>query len=786
MLRKKITAVALSCAMLLSSLPFAVFADTPEYATRGQIADMLLEAADDYTPVLTRTDIIKGYPDGTTMDDQTITRAESFVMVSRAFGKLPAPTGDNQRLALPDPAFDGVPDWAKEDVQNLCESGIIIGSPDGLMHGDDLVTTEQITLMIQRIWALLGSNLKDDFYAAVNKEWLDKSTLLPGSASTGAFTELNDENNKRLTGMIQDIVSSTPEKGTKEQKIKDFYLTILDSEGRAKTGLAPIQEYLDKVDALENLDQLKELQALLTKEFCLNTLLGFGITVDLKNSNQYILVFSTISPDMTKDFYSAGNEASQKLYTDYLQSVLELGGVSPEEAQRQITAYYDLQKDLAANSLGNKDMNNVDKIYNIFTLDQLQEKFPAFDLKQILKNDGIEKVPEKIMVGDVGLMEAAAKYYTQDNFQLLKDIMRLSLLSSFGGYLDDGFTRAATKFSNALYGIEGERTAEENASLTVQGVMSDYLGEAYIERYFSPEAKRDVENMVQDFIEIYKTRISNLDWMSDTTKEKALKKLETMGVRIGYPDSWETPMDEVEIKGIDQGGSYFGNVLEMTKASFEQFGEMLDQPVDKNGWALNVYTVNAYYDPTANQITFPAGILQAPFYDIDAQPEANFGAIGAVIAHEITHAFDNNGAKFDEKGNAADWWTAEDYEQFQKLCEKVESFYDGQEAYAGIINNGSLTLSENIADLGGLSCALEAVSKLDSPDYKVFFESFATIWRQSSTREAMQYTSTVDVHSINKIRTNRSVVNFDEFYKAFDIGEKDGMYVAPEDRVRIW
>ena len=247
-------------------------------------------------------------------------------------------------------------------------------------------------------------------------------------------------------------------------------------------------------------------------------------------------------------------------------------------------------------------------------------------------------------------------------------------------------------------GVSGSYTPEERAALTLQSIMPDYIGEIYAEKYFTEEAKQDVEKMVRDIIDVYRTRIQNLTWMSETTKERAIKKLDTMGVKIGYPDKWESAIDHAEIKSTQDGGSYFTNMLSIVAAQKAETIALQNQPVDRTQWIMYPFTVNACYSATQNDITFPAAILQAPMYDVNAPYEQNLGGIGYIIAHEITHAFDNNGAKFDENGNAADWWTQEDYEAFHQLCDEMIAFYDGQEGVPGIPMNGTLTLSENVAD----------------------------------------------------------------------------------------
>ena len=783
MWKKRVTAVLLVFVLLIAAIP--AYADNePDYATRGEICEMLLTAADDYTPGLTREDIIKGYEDGSTKDDQFITRAESFVMVSRAFGTLPEPVGNDLRTSPDKVSFTDVPAWAENDVNNLINARVVIGTDDGTLHEKDNVTTEQMRTMIQRIWALKGSNLKDDYYNTVNKAWLDASSIRPGEMSAGGFTEVQYTNNQRLTGIIEDIVSGTSyQKGSKEDKITSFYHNVLDMDSRNEQGIQPIKQYLDKIDAVTTFDGLYDLQKDLMNEIGTGGLFNAALSADLKDSTKYAMYFNSVGTTLTKDIYAGGDETKVNAYKNYLTTILKLAGdPNPEE---KVDAFYELEKDLSQYQLNPEDGNNVDKIYNVFTIDQLQELFPAADIRQVITDLGYQ-VPDQVIVMDTELLKAFAKYYNEEHLDLLKTLTKISVVSGYGGALNQEFLDASNEFSKIFYGIEGSKSMEEIASSSTQNVMSDYLGEIFVDKYFPQEAKEDVTAMVHEFIDIYKARIENLDWMSDTTKTMAKKKLDTMNIKIGYPDSWETPMDKVEIRSAADGGSYFENMKNIAKQSRLENIALQGKPVDKTTWMMSAYTVNAYYNASANEIVFPAGILQAPFYDYNASRESNLGGIGTVIAHEITHAFDNNGSKFDENGNAANWWTESDYAKFQELCGDVIKHYNNYEVAPGIYNRGEQTLSENIADLGGMACALEAMKKIENADYDAFFRNNAKIWEMTSSRQYLEYLNQLDVHSLNKARANRTITNFQDFYDTYQITETDGMYTKPEDRVKIW
>lgn len=776
---KKLIAIVLALSLLLGNTAFA--ADM--YATRGEVADMLLWAADDYNPTALRSDIIKGYDDGELHEEQSVTRAEALVMLKRAFGELPQPTGHNARVALPQGSFTDIPDWAKTELENVLDAGIVAGTSQGIFSPNDNVTKEQMELFIQRVYALYGTNEKDDFYASVNKDTLSTLELKPGRVLAGTLFDLQDESTVQVNEIIKEVISGNWKNGTKEQKIADFYKNILDTESRNKTGVAPIKPYLEMIDGANNVKELLDIQNTLMEKLYCATFAAFGLTVDFKDSTKYIPVFGVYNPNMTKDFYISGTEAQKAAYLKYLKKVSELAGENVTDAQ--LEDYYNFEKSLAEKMMNTEDKGNVDKFYNTYTLGEIQALFPSVDTEKLLISSGIQK-EDKFLVTDIGLTEEFARLLNDENIEVLKTAAKLSIILSYGTTLNTEFVDASNVFNQEYLGVSGTYSDEERATIIVSSVMPDYIGEIYAKKYFTEEAKQDVLKMVEDIISVYKKRISNLTWMSDETKEKAIRKLDTMKIKIGYPDNWDTYLDDVQIKSASDGGSYFENMLSVAKGSKKELSKLQGTSVDKTEWAMYPYTVNACYSATSNDITFPAAILQPPMYDINASYEENLGSIGYIIAHEITHAFDNNGAKFDENGNAADWWTAEDYEAFEKLCEKMIAFYDGCESIPGIRMNGKLTLSENVADQGAVQCITEVASGLENPDYKALYRSMAKAWASTRTREYAQYAASIDLHCDEKLRVNRVVVNCEEFYKAFDIKTGDGMFVPEDERIKIW
>ena len=777
---KRIIASGIAAAMLLANTAFA----SDMYATRGETADMLLLAADDYNKGVKRSDVIKGYGgDGELHEDWNINRAEALVMLARAFGKFPSLTGHNARVALKSGDFNDIPDWAKDELAPVLDAGIAAGTADGTFSPYDDVTKEQMEIFIKRAYALFGTNERDDFYASVNKEALSKLELKPGRTIAGTLYDLQDESTENVNNIIKETIEKGGKKGSKEQKIADFYNNILDNESRNEIGAAPIKPYLAEIDAAKDTKELATVQTKIIKELYMAPFTAFSITADFKDSTKYIMYFGTAEPYLTKDFYLNGTETQKVSYLKYLKTVSKIADENISD--KEIEDFYNFEKALAEKKLNPQDGNNIDKIYNVYTFDEIQALFPNIDLSAVLESEGLKK-EDKILVMDEEITKEFAKLFTDENLKTLKNAAKLSVILGYGGALNTEFVDASNTFNQEFLGISGTYSDEERAAINVSSTMPDYIGEIYAEKYFTEEAKQNVLKMVNDIVSVYKERIEKLDWMSRETKEKAIAKLNKMGIKIGYPDEWDTYLDNADIKSKAEGGSYFDNLLEIAKASMKYLSELQGTATDKTKWAMYPYTVNACYSATSNDITFPAAILQPPMYDVNASYEENLGAIGYIIAHEITHAFDNNGAKFDENGNAADWWTKEDYAEFEKRCEKMVYFYDRQEGIPGVPISGSQTLSENVADQGAAACITEVASRLENPDYQKLYRSMAKAWASTKTREYAKYIAGLDVHSEDKLRVNRVVVNCDEFYKAFGITEKDGMWVPENERVKIW
>lgn len=784
-MKKKFLSLLMAIIMVLS-VSVSVYADeTSPPATKGEIVKTLLMAADAYQPGINKEAVIQGSKNEDFRENEPAKKVEALVMLSRAFGELPEPVGNDLRSGTFGVEFTDVPAWAKKDIDKLAKAGVLTGKPDGTFGANDNITIDEFQTIIARIWTLEGSHLNDDFYEAINKEWLNKSTIPAGELMGGTFHELQKQNSDKIEKIIDELAGKQFAVGTKEQKIADFYSTALDTKNRNKQGIEPIQKYVMAIDGAKTLDELVQADLTLEKELGLSSLFSFAIMNDAKNSSENALYYTGLATGLDKNSFVTEDSKAKKSYIQYMTRLFVASGEEESAAKALAEKVYEMEKSLASVSLEPHEQGDVNKYYNPYTIEQFDDMFKTVDMKQVLKSMKVDSA-NKVIVFDVKLAQKSAELLTETNLNVLKAYAKLQLLMATGGLLSDEFGDAANEFASTFYGVTGEKTDQEIAVAMTTSTMGGYLEQMFAEKHFSPEAKTDVEQMVEKLTATYEERIKSLDWMSETTKAKAIKKLDTMIVKIGYPDKWDTTLDQVAIKTYDEGGSLFSNSFTVNRAYIDNMKAKLGKPVDRTEWITSVYTVNAFYNPFNNEITFPAGILQAPFYDINAKPEENYGAIGMVIGHEISHAFDNNGSAYDENGNANNWWTEEDFKKFKEKNQELIEFYNKIEIIPGVLNDGQLTLSENVADLGGMAASLQVVSKMSDPDYKAYFESNAEMWKSTTTKEVAAILSKNDVHSADKIRVNRTIVNFPQFYDTYGIKLGDGMYVAPEDRVSIW
>ncbi|MDO5518327.1 MAG: M13 family metallopeptidase [Clostridium sp.] len=632
--------------------------------------------------------------------------------------------------------------------------------------------------------------IQDDFYSAVNKDWLKNSEIKDGYSYTSSFTDVQNVTNEQLKSLIKDLAANKDNyaENSDERNIAVLYENYMNTAERNKQGIEPVKKVIDKIKNIKSLDELNNLD----KDNVGNTLLQIGCDVDVKDVTRYALY---IQPTLillgNSDEYTNPTQDTvnrKKIQRDAFVKMLVLTGYSQDEAEKKMDNVYKLMEMIAPYMIGQKEASTDDKIsdkmYNVMTLDELDSMAPNLKIKDYLKNIKADNA-DKIILSQPKWFKALNDIYKEENLQMFKDYIEVINLNSASQYLGDDFAKIGTEFSNQYLGTNGDLSQEDKAVSLVNGSLGMPLGKLYSEKYGDAQTKSDVEDMIKNMIAAYKIRIQKLDWMSDETKKNAIEKLDKMAVHVAYPDKWED-YSKLNLKSYDEGGSLYDNILQLGRLYQEKQLEKLNSTVDKDKFICSPQTVNTFYDPTSNSITIPMAALQDPLYNKDRAKEKNYGAIGALIGHEISHAFDNSGAKYDSDGNMADWWTQEDYAKFSEKTQKVRDFYSKVKMDDGTYVNGDVTVGENIADVGGLACVLDVVSSMDNPDYKVLFESFARMWCDKYTSEMISNVIKFDEHPVGKVRSNITLGQFEEFYKAYGITPNDKMYIKPEDRVQIW
>lgn len=633
--------------------------------------------------------------------------------------------------------------------------------------------------------------LQDDFYSYINKEWLENTNLNDGRPFKMAITELDERCQSRIQSIFNEIRSNEKKytENDTEKKMINLYNNYLDKAERNKQGIAPVKSYLEQIKRIDSLEELNDL----LDDMTMGNIAGmYSIytDVDIKDTTKKCLCLSTGNLLLGEaDCYkieTEGTKLIEQATTTYLKELLVLTGYSKEEAGKKIKKAYDFEKLFVGNMIGSEEQASIDNLfeymYNEFTLSELDKKVPNLKMGNRIKK--ISSKTDKIIVTEPKWLEALNKAYTQDNLESIKNYLEIQFVRYAADYLADEFTEASNAYNMALTGTTGQLQDKEAAMALVNNIFSEVLGKLYVDKYFSESVKKDVEGLVNEVVEVYKEKIKALDWMEESTKKNALKKLDTINVKVGYPDKWKD-YSKLEIKSYAEGGSLLENMIAYDRWNNENEITLLEQPYVKGNFRKSPQTVNAMYE-TDNTVIILAGILQAPFYDPDRSREANLGGIGVLIGHEISHAFDTNGANLDENGMISEWWTEKDYENFQKKADQVVGFYSGLTTKSGKEINGENSVNENIADIGGMSCALEMMKHIENANYKEFFETWACCWRAKMTDKYETYFLQTQPYSTNEIRVNATVSQFQEFYDTYSIKEDDKMYVKPENRLKIF
>ncbi|WP_413628221.1 M13-type metalloendopeptidase [Fructilactobacillus vespulae] len=628
------------------------------------------------------------------------------------------------------------------------------------------------------------AQIKDDIYAAVNGEWIEHATIPADHSTVGGFMDLVDDIDKTLMHDSDELVAGNiPAKNELAEYVKLFQMTN-DFEKREHDGATPLKPIIDKI---KNLKDYSDLNNQLSDWMLagLPVPFDFGIDPDMKHAEKNALFAGSPAlflPDKT--YYEKDNPAYQQLmpiFTSMNEKLLTMVGYSEADAKKLVDQAKQFDALVAPFVKSAEESADYSKMYNPQSLTEVASSTTQLDLQKAI-SDLVNAEPEKIIVTEPNYFKHLNELLTDENFDLIKAWMLVKVVKGYSSLLSEEFRQVGGTYSRALSGKKEATNQKKAAYYLASGTFDQVIGDYYGRKYFGEKAKADVHQMVEKMIKVYQDRLENNDWLSPETKKMAVKKLSTLGINVGYPDQIDPLYTKFK---VDQQESLLENITRFNKIATADSFAKWDQPVDKTKWEMSAAMVNAYYHPFMNIIVFPAAILQAPFYSLDQSSSENFGGIGAVIAHEISHAFDNNGSLFDETGSLNNWWTKEDHEQFTKFAQQmIDQFNDIP--FAGSKVNGKLTVSENIADAGGLSCAEAAAKQEADADLEAFFINWSRIWRMKATPEYQQLLLSIDVHAPAPLRASEQVKNLDDFYTTFNVTEKDHMYLEPSKRVKIW
>lgn len=633
----------------------------------------------------------------------------------------------------------------------------------------------------------------DDFFLYANGNWIKKTAIPATEVSWGSFNMLRYENQQKLRKILQEVSATPNSKGSIHQQVGDLYAGGMDTLAMDKLGYTPIEPLLASIDTLKNYKALIRWCADSFKEGE-SFLFAFSVEPDDKISTKNAVnCYQTGLGLPNRDYYFKEDSATQRIrtaYVEYITKLFTLIGTAPPIALEQANLVLRLETEIAASHFTPVELRDPIKNYYKFSITEFKEQVPNLDIDEVLA---------RMFLKTDTLIVKQPKYYTALNdllksksIELWKNKLKFEVLNANASVLSKEFRVAYFEFyGKTLKGQKKPKERWEQMAETVNANLGELLGQLYVNRYFKPEAKQRMLTLVNNLQQVYKARIERLDWMSVETKQRAIAKLETFTKKIGYPDKWKTYADVTIHRD-----SFYRSLQSIARHDYREMVDKLGKPVDKMEWFMTPSTVNAYYNPSFNEIVFPAGILQFPFFDFEADDAINYGAIGAVIGHEMTHGFDDQGRQYDKDGNLQDWWTVDDAEKFNKKAQVVVDQYNQFSVLDNQHVNGSLTLGENIADIGGLTIAYEAFKKTTqgknnqpidglTPDQR-FFLSFAQVWRIKMSDEIMRMRLLSDPHSPPMFRVNGTLSNMPEFYKAFDIKPNDKMYRIESERVKIW
>ena len=638
----------------------------------------------------------------------------------------------------------------------------------------------------------------DDFYEYACGGWMKANPLPPAYSRFGSFDRLAEDNNKRINGILKELLENSYPEGSVEQKLSDLYKLAMDSARREQEGLSPVMPIIKKLEAAKTKDQLFAVQMELAPYGEQEFFAAF-IGADDKNATENILnIYQSGLTLGQKDYYVENDEATVKIreaYKKHIVRMFQLFGFKKGAAEKKMKNILKVETALAKASKSRTELRDPQANYNKMTLQEFDSKYPHFQLERQMNARGIKsQYIQDMIVGQPAFMEAADKLFATMTPAEYRDVMEWGIIEASTGYLNDAVRAASFDFYGKVFsGRKEDHPLWRRSTNQVQGVMGEALGRIYVKKYFPATSKERMKTLVENLRIALGERIAAQDWMDDSTKVNALLKLNTFYVKIGYPDKWT----DISTLKIDAKKSYFENIQECNRWHVaHNIEEKAGKPVDRDEWHMTPQTVNAYYNPTTNEICFPAGILQVPFFDPTADDAFNYGAIGVVIGHEMTHGFDDQGRQFDKDGNMHDWWTEADGKNFTERTDKYADFFSKIKVLPDLNANGRLTLGENLADHGGLQVAWYAYKNATKRNRlpvidgltadQRFFLAYAGVWAGNVTEAEIRNRTKSDPHSLGRWRVNGALPHIDMWYEAFGVKEGDKMFIPKSERLPLW
>lgn len=635
-----------------------------------------------------------------------------------------------------------------------------------------------------------------DFYEYAAGGWLKTHPLDAEHPTNGAFVDLEEQNQKRIKGLIEEYSSKSQPKGSLGQKIGDLYNLMMDSVRLNREGAAPLKPVLAKVEAIKNKKEYQLVMAQLDYQGVGAMMFGISVGADQRNASQNIVGISQGGIGLgERDYYLNDDEQTVKVrnaYKEYIKTLFQLVGDDEQTAQKKTDALLAIETRIAKASYDNVKLRDVNANYHKMSYAQLISDYPGIDWGNIFLAQGFPPFAE-VDLGQPEPIKEVEKILEETSLDDLKTYAEAKVISSATNSLSDEFRAASFKFNQTLSGVKQDRPRWKRAVGVVSGVLGEAIGKLYVEKYFPESSKQRMLDLVHNLQTALAERIDEASWMEQATKDQAKDKLSNFIIKIGYPDKWR----DYSGLEIDPSLSLYDNLTRVTAFLTKDYiDRKVNKPVDKSEWHMTPQTVNAYYNPTTNEICFPAAILQAPFFDPEADDAVNYGAIGCVIGHEMSHGFDDQGCQFDKNGNQNNWWTAADKANYDKRTKVLEEYFSNYEVQPGKKINGKLTLGENIGDNGGLNIAFRAFSNLMktkklpvidgfTPEQR-FFLAWGRVWAANTSDEMTDYLLKVDPHSPNQARVNGALPHIDAWYDAFNVKKSDKMYVPKSKRAHIW